>query len=190
MTQHIGKINCCCGHNRNDTAPRDKSYVHIDVLCAWDCCGCNWDDDACAKGVPEALQKPGTRVKIECNKHSHNYEIGKVYEITLVDTDGTFKAKNTDTDFEGNWLRWGEVSLSNGGSAKVIDAKGVPEELKKPGTRVKIECNKHSHNYEIGKVYEITLVDTDGTFKAKNTDTGSTGNWLHWDEVSLSTVGI
>jgi hypothetical protein len=63
--------------------------------------------------VPDNFRVKGTKVKIDRNKHSHNYEIGKIYEVSIVDTDGTFKAKNTDTGSEGNWLRWTEVSLAS-----------------------------------------------------------------------------
>ena len=50
----------------------------------------------------------GSRIRVVRNSNSHDYELNKVYVVTRVDTDGTFKAKDPSTGKEGNWLRWGD----------------------------------------------------------------------------------
>ena len=49
------------------------------------------------------------------------------------------------------------------------------------GTRIRIVSNLHDHNYLIGDTYTIAQVDSDGTFKAADSD-GDVGNWLRWEE--------
>jgi hypothetical protein len=49
------------------------------------------------------------------------------------------------------------------------------------GTRIRVTRRTHNHSYQIGRVYTVADVDTDGTFRATD-GKGRTGNWLRWDE--------
>lgn len=58
------------------------------------------------------------------------------------------------------------------------------------GTRVYIVGNVNNHNYTMGKAYLVEEVDDDGTFRAKDPETGVIGNWLRWQDVdSVAPVG-
>ncbi|MBU1238082.1 hypothetical protein KKF84_19660 [Myxococcota bacterium] len=46
--------------------------------------------------------------------------------------------------------------------------------------------NSNGHNYLIGKGYSVSYVDSDGTFKGKDPASGIEGNWLKWEDVSLT----
>ncbi len=56
-------------------------------------------------------QQIGTIIYPIRNSNGHNYKLGKPYIVSYVDDDGTFKAKDPDSQQEGNWLRWEDVSL-------------------------------------------------------------------------------
>jgi len=49
------------------------------------------------------------------------------------------------------------------------------------GSRVRVVGHSNEHNYEVGQVYTVALVDTDGTFKATDS-AGKLGNWLRWTD--------
>lgn len=53
------------------------------------------------------------------------------------------------------------------------------------GTRIRVLSNDHNHSYAIGRIYTVTHVDDDGTFKAADGN-GRVGNWLRWTECSLA----
>jgi len=46
--------------------------------------------------------------------------------------------------------------------------------------------NSNGHNYLIGKGYIVIYVDSDGTFKGKDPVSGVEGNWMKWEDVSLT----
>ncbi|MBU1221252.1 hypothetical protein KKF34_12055 [Myxococcota bacterium] len=54
------------------------------------------------------------------------------------------------------------------------------------GTIIYPVRNSNGHSYIIGKAYIIAYVDEDGTFKCKDPVTGQEGNWIKWEDVSLS----
>ena len=49
------------------------------------------------------------------------------------------------------------------------------------GSRVRVVSNEYDHSYTVGRVYTVTTVDSDGTFRAADC-TGRVGNWLRWSE--------
>ncbi len=51
------------------------------------------------------------------------------------------------------------------------------------GTTVYVVGNCNNHNYTVGKPYIIAEVDDDGTFRARDLDSGNVGNWLRWQDV-------
>lgn len=53
------------------------------------------------------------------------------------------------------------------------------------GTRVYVVSNTNDHNYTVGRAYVITEVDDDGTFKARDPDSGVVGNWLRWKDIDI-----
>lgn len=58
------------------------------------------------------------------------------------------------------------------------------------GSRVFIIGNANNHNYVVGKAYLVAEIDDDGTFRAKDPETGVVGNWLRWHDVdSVAPVG-
>ena len=58
------------------------------------------------------------------------------------------------------------------------------------GSRVYIIGNANNHNYTVGKAYVVAEIDDDGTFRAKDPETGVVGNWLRWVDVdSVAPVG-
>jgi len=54
------------------------------------------------------------------------------------------------------------------------------------GTVVYPYKNTNGHNYVIGKAYIVFRIDEDGTFTAKDPATGQEGNWIKWDDVTLT----
>ncbi|MDA3864914.1 MAG: hypothetical protein PF689_13715 [Deltaproteobacteria bacterium] len=54
--------------------------------------------------------KTGSIIYPVKNSNGHNYIIGNPYIVTEVDDDGTFKAKDPNSNQEGNWLKWDDVS--------------------------------------------------------------------------------
>lgn len=57
------------------------------------------------------------------------------------------------------------------------------------GTRIRIVSCIHDHNYLVGETYTIVEVDSDGTFKAADSD-GDVGNWLRWEECELAAASF
>lgn len=53
------------------------------------------------------------------------------------------------------------------------------------GTRVYIIGNSNDHNYIVGRAYIVHEIDTDGTFKARDLDSGVVGNWLRWRDIDV-----
>ena len=49
----------------------------------------------------------------------------------------------------------------------------------KVGARVRVIANNGDHNYPVGSICSVVLVDSDGTFKARMPD-GQVGTWLRW----------
>jgi len=54
------------------------------------------------------------------------------------------------------------------------------------GTKVYIVANANGHDYTIGRAYAVAEVDEDGTLRARDLDTGITGNWLRWQDVDVT----
>ncbi|MBN2725543.1 MAG: hypothetical protein JXR95_15870 [Deltaproteobacteria bacterium] len=61
---------------------------------------------------------------------------------------------------------------------------GIPPQ--EEGTVIYPVRNGNGHNYTIGKGYIISYIDDDGTFKCKDPETGTEGNWIKWEDVSLT----
>ena len=58
------------------------------------------------------------------------------------------------------------------------------------GSRVFIVGNVNNHNYVLGKAYEVAEIDDDGTFRARDLESGLVGNWLRWQDVdSVAPIG-
>ena len=53
----------------------------------------------------------GTQIRVVRNSNSHDYKLGQNYVVSMVDSDGTFKAKHPTTGEEGNWLKWGDCEM-------------------------------------------------------------------------------
>ncbi len=49
------------------------------------------------------------------------------------------------------------------------------------GTRIRVVGKSNDHSYDVGQVYTVALVDSDGTFRARDA-AGKTGNWLRWTD--------
>jgi hypothetical protein len=49
------------------------------------------------------------------------------------------------------------------------------------GSRIRVVGQSNEHNYEVGQIYTVAMVDTDGTFKATDAS-GKLGNWLRWTD--------
>jgi hypothetical protein len=58
-----------------------------------------------------------------------------------------------------------------------------PQEV---GTTIYPIRNSNGHDYVIGKPYVVIFVDTDGTCKAKDILTSKEGNWLKWEDLTLT----
>lgn len=71
----------------------------------------------------------GTRVRVISSRNHHSYTIGRVYTVTHVDDDGTFRAAD-DAGRVGNWLRWSECEPANPSTWSKI-AADLPEDLVK-----------------------------------------------------------
>jgi hypothetical protein len=59
----------------------------------------------------------------------------------------------------------------------------------KVGARVRVVANTCDHNYTVGSVCTVVLVDSDGTLKAR-TPEGKVGNWLRWRDCRPATMSL
>ena len=58
------------------------------------------------------------------------------------------------------------------------------------GSQIFVVGNVNNHNYTIGKAYIVAEIDDDGTLRARDPESGVTGNWLRWQDVdSVAPVG-
>lgn len=58
------------------------------------------------------------------------------------------------------------------------------------GSQIYVVGNVNNHNYTIGKAYIVAEIDDDGTLRARDPESGVTGNWLRWQDVdSVAPVG-
>lgn len=53
------------------------------------------------------------------------------------------------------------------------------------GSTVWVTGNCNEHGYVIGRAYVVVEIDDDGTFRARDPDTGMVGNWLRWQDVDI-----
>mgnify|MGYP003334773772 CR=1 FL=1 len=53
------------------------------------------------------------------------------------------------------------------------------------GSTVWVTGNCNEHGYVIGRAYVVVEIDDDGTFRARDPDTGVVGNWLRWQDVDI-----
>ncbi len=117
----------CDGRHKPGGCPRGNARESFAEVEPFSCRSCDYDlCDKCTelertKGRDFIISLSNlslkTRVIITGNSNDHNYDLGKVYVVTLVDDDGTFKAKDPETDEEGNWLRFGDAKLETKPSA-------------------------------------------------------------------------
>jgi hypothetical protein len=59
----------------------------------------------------------------------------------------------------------------------------------KIGARVRVVANTCDHNYPVGSLCTVVLVDSDGTFKARTPD-GKVGNWLRWRDCRPGSLSL
>ena len=58
------------------------------------------------------------------------------------------------------------------------------------GSQIFVIGNVNNHNYVVGKAYIVAEIDDDGTLRARDPESGVTGNWLRWQDVdSVAPVG-
>lgn len=49
------------------------------------------------------------------------------------------------------------------------------------GTRIRVISGQGNHNYVVGQIYRVIHDDQDGTFRAVDSVSGKSGNWLRWE---------
>lgn len=110
----------------------------------------------------------GTRIRVLYNYGNHNYKLGDIVTVAVVDPkDGQLKATKPSGK-QGNWLRLDEWELADRTSRRLSD---MPAE----GTQVRVVRNTIGHNYRLGNLYTVSTIVNATLFKAKN-DAGAEGS--------------